>query len=247
MRAPDPLLCRGRPRLRGLAVRRRLLSDRRGGRADRSGTGAHRDSASPLRRPRGRGADGGRRRETGRGGPALPGLCELRRLSRLRAARRGVPGGGPTAQMTTRAATAGKGPARKRSRTKAAASAGPSEYSMLLTATLCLLAFGAVMVFSASSTTQVLSNGGLANSAFYLKRTVIFGLAGLLVMRLLAVNGVRLLRSLTPLLLGGSLFLLVVVLRIGSGAHRAAGPLGTGVLPAQPPELVYVRLDVYGA
>ncbi len=42
---------------------------------------------------------------------------------------------------------------------------------MLLTATLCLLAFGAVMVFSASSTTRVLSDGGLSDSAFYLKRT----------------------------------------------------------------------------
>ena len=30
------------------------------------------------------------------------------------------------------------------------------EYNMLLTATLCLLALGAVMVFSASSTTRVL-------------------------------------------------------------------------------------------
>src|SRR5438105_797305 len=193
MRAPDPLLCRGRPRLRGLAVRRDHLQERRaagrGRRAEPDRRPQHPERDGGRRRGAGhgpgarRGADGGRRGETGRGGPALPGLCELRRLSRLRAARRGVPGGGPTAQMTTRAATAGKAPARKRSRTKAATSAGPSEYSMLLTATLCLLAFGAVMVFSASSTTQVLSNGGLANSAFYLKRTVIFGLAGLLVMR----------------------------------------------------------------
>ena len=44
----------------------------------------------------------------------------------------------------------------------------PVEYSMLLTATLCLLAFGAVMVFSASSTTKVLQEGGLSSSAYYL-------------------------------------------------------------------------------
>ncbi len=50
---------------------------------------------------------------------------------------------------------------------------------MLLTATLCLLALGAVMVFSASSTTQVLSDGGLSDSAFYLKRTLMFGAVGL--------------------------------------------------------------------
>jgi UDP-N-acetylmuramoylalanine--D-glutamate ligase len=51
----------------------------------------------------------------------------------------------------------------------------PTEYNMLLTATLCLLAFGAVMVFSASSTTRCCSDGGLSDSAFYLKRTLIFG------------------------------------------------------------------------
>ncbi len=50
---------------------------------------------------------------------------------------------------------------------------------MLLTATLCLLALGAVMVFSASSTTRILQNGGLSDSAFYLKRTLIFGAVGL--------------------------------------------------------------------
>ena len=60
---------------------------------------------------------------------------------------------------------------------------------MLLTATLCLLAFGAVMVFSASSTTQVLSNGGLSNSAYYLKRTLMFGAVGLVIMHLTARHG----------------------------------------------------------
>ena len=50
---------------------------------------------------------------------------------------------------------------------------------MLLTATLCLLALGAVMVFSASSTTRILQDGGLSDSAFYLKRTLLFGAVGL--------------------------------------------------------------------
>ena len=60
---------------------------------------------------------------------------------------------------------------------------------MLLTATLCLLALGAVMVFSASSTTRVLSDGGLSDSAFYLKRTLMFGAVGLVVMHLAARHG----------------------------------------------------------
>ena len=91
---------------------------------------------------------------------------------------------------------------------------------MLLTATLCLLALGAVMVFSASSTTQVLSDGGLSDSAFYLKRTLMFGAVGLLIMHLAARHGLDAVRRLTPALLGGSLFLLVVVLGAGTSGQR---------------------------
>ena len=79
---------------------------------------------------------------------------------------------------------------------------------MLLTATLCLLAFGAVMVFSASSTTRILSDGGLSDSAFYLKRTLMFGAVGLVIMHLTARHGLAAIRRLTPALLGVSLFLL---------------------------------------
>ena len=63
---------------------------------------------------------------------------------------------------------------KKKSKGRSRAVSLPTEYNMLLTATLCLLAFGAVMVFSASSTTKVLSNGGLSESVYYLKRTAIF-------------------------------------------------------------------------
>ena len=62
---------------------------------------------------------------------------------------------------------------------------------MLLTATLCLLALGAVMVFSASSTTRILQDGSLSDSAFYLKRTLMFGAVGLLIMHLTARHGLQ--------------------------------------------------------
>ena len=62
---------------------------------------------------------------------------------------------------------------------------------MLLTATLCLLALGAVMVFSASSTTRILQDGGLSDSAFYLKRTLMFGAVGLVIMHLSPATGCR--------------------------------------------------------
>jgi cell division protein FtsW len=132
---------------------------------------------------------------------------------------------------------------KKRSR----AAAPSTEYNLLLTATLCLLALGAVMVFSASSTTQILSNGNLADSAFYLKRTLIFGAAGLLVMHLTARHGLIAVRRITPALLVGSLFLLFVVLFAGTSANGASRWIGPGSLQFQPSELAKVALILYGA
>jgi cell division protein FtsW len=131
----------------------------------------------------------------------------------------------------------------KRSR----AAAPPAEYNMLLTATLCLLALGAVMVFSASSTTQVLHNGGLSNSAFYLKRTLMFGAVGLAIMHLTARHGLIAIRRLTPALLGLSLFLLVAVLGAGTSVNGASRWIGPSSLQIQPSELAKVALVLYGA
>ncbi|MGN6556603.1 MAG: putative lipid II flippase FtsW [Solirubrobacterales bacterium] len=123
----------------------------------------------------------------------------------------------------------------------------PVEYSMLLTATLCLLAFGAVMVFSASSTTKVLAEGGLSESAYYLKRTLIFGAVALLIMHVTARVGLEKIRNLTPLFLGGSIFLLVAVLGAGSEINGATRWIGGGSLQIQPSELAKVALILYGA
>jgi cell division protein FtsW len=130
---------------------------------------------------------------------------------------------------------------------RARRAAVPAEYNMLLTATLCLLALGAVMVFSASSTTQVLHDGGLSNSAFYLKRTLMFGAVGLLVMHLVARHGLVAVRRLTPLLLAGSMFLLVAVLAIGTEVNGASRWIGSGFLQIQPSELAKVALVLYAA
>lgn len=138
-----------------------------------------------------------------------------------------------------------KGSKARKKRTRAAAP--PAEYNLLLTATLCLLAFGAVMVFSASSTTQVLSDGGLSNSASYLKKTLMYGAVGLVVMHLAARHGLVAVRRLTPALLIGSLFLLLVVLVAGSSANGASRWLGSGSLQFQPSELAKVALVLYGA
>jgi cell division protein FtsW len=120
------------------------------------------------------------------------------------------------------------------------------EYNMLLTATLCLLALGAVMVFSASSTTRVLQDGGLSDSAFYLKRTLMFGAVGLLIMHLTARHGLELVRRLTPLILGASFFLLLAVLVVGTEVNGASRWIGGGFLQIQPSEIAKVALILYG-
>lgn len=123
----------------------------------------------------------------------------------------------------------------------------PAEYNMLLTATLCLLAFGAVMVFSASSTTRVLSDGGLSDSAFYLKRTLLFGVVGLLIMHVVARQGLQTVRRLTPLFLGVSFFLLLAVLVVGTNVNGSSRWIGSGFLQIQPSEMAKVALILYAA
>ena len=138
--------------------------------------------------------------------------------------------------------------ARKKRKTARARAANlPAEYNLLLTATLCLLAFGAVMVFSASSTTRVLSDGGLSDSAYYLKRTAVFGALGLLVLHLTARHGLQLVRRLTPAILAISFVLLLAVLVAGTSANGSTRWIGSGFLQMQPSELTKVALILYGA
>jgi cell division protein FtsW len=130
---------------------------------------------------------------------------------------------------------------------KAARRPPPLEYSLLLTATLCLLAFGAVMVFSASSARSLLTGGG--NGFYYLERTLVFGAIGLAVMRVGSLRGVAVVRTLTPLLVAVSLFLLVAVLAPGVGqtVNGAQRWMGAGLLQFQPSELAKLTLVLYGA
>jgi cell division protein FtsW len=127
------------------------------------------------------------------------------------------------------------------------AASPPVEYSLLLTATLCLLAFGVVMVFSASSTTSLLGESG--DGAEYLKRTLLFGALGLIAMRVLSVRGLSVARAMTPVLLAVSLALLLAVLAPGIGveANGAQRWIAAGPLQVQPSELAKLALILYGA
>ena len=125
--------------------------------------------------------------------------------------------------------------------------APPLEYSLLLTATLCLLAFGAVMVFSASSARSLLNHGG--SGFYYLERTLVFGAIGLVAMRIASVRGVAAVKPLTPAILGVALFLLLAVLVPGVG-HTVNGSqrwIGAGLFQFQPSELAKLALVLYGA
>ena len=143
------------------------------------------------------------------------------------------------------AAASSARPGRSRSGVRRRAKKRPIEYSILSTATLCLLAAGAVMVYSASSAEAVL--GGSGDASMYLKRYVFFGLAGLALMYVLSRRGLALVREATPMLLLGSLFLCVLVMVPGFGVtvNGATRWLGAGPLQFQPSELLKLALILF--
>ena len=123
----------------------------------------------------------------------------------------------------------------------------PVEYNILFTATLCLLAAGAVMVYSASSARTLLEGQG--DGTVYLVKYLGFGAVGLVVMQLLARGGLELLPRVTPALLGFSFVLLVAVKIPGIGieVNGARRWLGVGPLQFQPSELMKLALVLYAA
>src|SRR3954463_1602409 len=88
-------------------------------------------------------------------------------------------------------------------RSRKARAKPPLEYSILYTATLCLIAAGAVMVYSASSAESLLDGSG--DPSFFLKRYVVYGALGLIAMQVIARHGLGVARRATGPLLIGSL------------------------------------------
>ena len=135
-------------------------------------------------------------------------------------------------------------PKAKPRKQKAQKKAQPLEYQIVITATMCLVAFGAVMVFSASSTSSLLGTEG--DGAFYLKRTLMFGAIGLLALHFLARIPLATVRRLTPMLLAGTFFLLVVVLATPA-VNGAKSWIVAGPIQVQPSEIMKMVLLLYGA
>jgi cell division protein FtsW len=121
------------------------------------------------------------------------------------------------------------------------------EHRILLTATLCLLAFGAVMVYSSSSASSLLQGQGSGTG--YLVKFVAYGALGLIVMRLLARDGIARVQSLVGPMLAVSfvLVLAVHIPHVGVSVNGARRWLGSGPLQFQPSELLKLALVLYSA
>src|ERR687897_95377 len=121
----------------------------------------------------------------------------------------------------------------------------PLEHRLLLTATFCLLAGGAGMVFSASSARTLLEGQG--DGTTYLVKYVMYGAVGLAVMHVLSRVGLDKVRKVTPLLLIAAFFLLVLVLIPGFGVriNGARRWLGAGPLQFQPAEIMKLALVLH--
>ncbi|HEX4563129.1 MAG TPA: putative lipid II flippase FtsW [Solirubrobacteraceae bacterium] len=134
-----------------------------------------------------------------------------------------------------------------RARRRAGAQAQPLEQRMLLTAALCLLAFGAVMVYSASSATSLLRGHG--NGSSFLIRYLVYGAIGLVVMRVLARDGMALVARFTGPLLATSIVLVLAVHvpHVGVSVNGARRWLGAGPLQFEPSELLKLALVLYAA
>src|SRR5579863_8176757 len=126
--------------------------------------------------------------------------------------------------------------------------APPLEHRILVTATLCLLAYGAVMVYSASSGAGVIESGGYGTGEF-----VMYLLAagiGLIAMRVLERYGLELLSErVVRMLLFGSFALLLAVLvpGIGIDLNHARRWFAAGPIQFQPSELMKFALVLYVA
>jgi cell division protein FtsW len=123
----------------------------------------------------------------------------------------------------------------------------PIEHSILITATLCLLAAGAVMVFSASSARSVLSGQGDGTS--FMVKYVVYGGVGFVLMHVIARRGLDLVLKATLPLLAISFICLVLVKVPGLGVsvNGARRWLGAGPLVFQPSELMKLALVLYAA
>ena len=117
------------------------------------------------------------------------------------------------------------------------------EAQILVLVTLGLVAFGLVMVYSATSAAAALGNG---DPSYFLKRQGVYAVLGIAVMLVASRIEFRLLRRLAPFFLIGSFALCLLVLMAPpvNGARRW---LAFGPLTFQPSELAKLSLAIWVA
>jgi cell division protein FtsW len=121
---------------------------------------------------------------------------------------------------------------------------GQLEQQILLLVTLALVAFGLVMVYSATSASAALASG---DSSYYLRKQGLYALVGLAFLLVLRRSGYRSLRFLSPALVLTSVGLLLAVLVVGQTVNGARRWLQLGPAVFQPSELAKLALLVFAA
>ena len=118
------------------------------------------------------------------------------------------------------------------------------ESSILMLVTLGLVAFGLVMVYSATSASAALANG---DPAYYLKRQAVYAFLGLALMAVCARVDFHRLRAVAPVLMVASFVLLLAVLATGSTINGASRWISVGPAQFQPSELAKLAIAVWAA
>ena len=118
------------------------------------------------------------------------------------------------------------------------------ECHLLVLVTLGLVAFGLVMVYSASSARALLSSDA---PSYYLKRQAIYALMGLVALVVLSRFDFHRLRHATQPLLAITFALLVAVLVIGTAVNGARRWIPIGFMNFQPSELAKLVLALWAA
>src|SRR6516225_10753713 len=121
---------------------------------------------------------------------------------------------------------------------------GELDSRLLILVTLALVAFGLVMVYSATSASAAV---GGSDPIYYLKRQVVYAALGIALMILAQKWDYRRLRLMAPVLVVVSLVLLVAVLVVGPAINGARRWISFGPAVFQPSELAKLALAVWAA
>jgi cell division protein FtsW len=121
---------------------------------------------------------------------------------------------------------------------------GELDSRLLILVTLALVAFGLVMVYSATSASATVGGN---DPGYYLKRQGIYAALGIVLMVVAQRWDYRRLRTLSPVLVLACLGLLVAVLVIGPSINGARRWISVGPAVFQPSELAKLALAIWAA